>query len=81
LLWNVLNTSLSRKVVVDTPVAISCNHGPQYNAKTCVANTADLANQAFILDNPIALSYPTESVGRRGRGQRVETGGGKGASR
>jgi hypothetical protein len=46
---------------VDTPPALPCYPGPAQNAAACAAIDVELTNQAFIAQNPIALSYPTDS--------------------
>lgn len=59
--WNALNQSLSGKLIADTPPALPCYPGPAYNAAACAAIDTELTEQSFVADNPIALSYPTDS--------------------
>lgn len=60
-LWAALNSSLSGKLIADTPVAESCYPGQAFDSRTCASIGVDLTSQTFVSDNPIALSYPTDS--------------------
>ena len=59
--WSAFNHSLGGKLIVDVPPALPCYPGPAYNAETCAALDDELTTQAFVSNNPIALSYPTDS--------------------
>ncbi|KAL6719043.1 hypothetical protein ACLMJK_003278 [Lecanora helva] len=59
--WNAFNTTVSGKLIADTPLAQSCYPGPAQNAEACAAINIDLTNQTFIAETAIGLSYPTES--------------------
>ena len=59
--WNVFNASIGGKLIADVPPALPCYPGPAFNARDCAAIDVELTNQTFISNNPIALSYPTDS--------------------
>jgi len=59
--WASLNTSLGGRLITDVPPALPCYPGSAHSAKACAAVNVQLTDQAFISQNPIALSYPTES--------------------
>ena len=59
--WRLFNHSLGGKLIADVPPAIVCYPGPAFNSEACTAVDRDLTNQSFVADNPIALSYPTNS--------------------
>ncbi|KAF6232898.1 hypothetical protein HO173_008861 [Letharia columbiana] len=59
--WNTFNQSLSGKLIADVPPALPCYPGPAFNAEACAAVDAELTEQTFVAENPIALSYPTGS--------------------
>jgi len=59
--WERFNTSLGGRLIADAPVAAACYQGLAYNAKSCEVVSVELTNQSFVSDNPIALSYPTDS--------------------
>lgn len=59
--WNAFNTTVSGKLIADTPLAESCYPGPAYDAEACAAIDLALTNQTYIAETAIGLSYPTES--------------------
>lgn len=59
--WNAFNQSLTGKLIADVPPALPCYPGPAYSAEACAVIDTELSEQSFISDNPIALSYPTDS--------------------
>ena len=59
--WNTFNISIGGNLIADVPPALPCYPGPAYNAGDCAAIDVELTNQTFISNNPIALSYPTDS--------------------
>lgn len=59
--WASLNISLGGRLITDIPPALPCYPGPAQSAEACAAINVQLTDQAFVAQNPIALSYPTES--------------------
>lgn len=59
--WDAFNTSVSGKLIADTPLAESCYPGPAQDAKTCASMNKLMTDQSYLVDTPIGLSYPTES--------------------
>ena len=59
--WTAFNRSLAGKLIADTPPALPCYPGPMWDAEACAAIDVELTNQAYVSQNPIALSYPTDS--------------------
>ena len=59
--WNTFNESISGKLIADVPPALPCYPGPAYDAEACTKIDTELTEQSFVSDNPIALSYPTDS--------------------
>lgn len=59
--WGHFNDSIGGKLIADVPPAIVCYPGPEFDAQACAEVDVALTNQSFVADNPIALSYPTDS--------------------
>ncbi|TVY64367.1 FAD-linked oxidoreductase hmp9 [Lachnellula suecica] len=58
--WGALNSSVSGKLIQNSPPAISCYPGPQQNDATCAAITTELTNSTFVANDPVALDYPVD---------------------
>ena len=56
--WNQLNSSVSGRLIKDSPPAIVCYPGPQENLAACATVLTGLTNSTWIANNPIALDYP-----------------------
>lgn len=59
--WDAFNTTVSGKLIADTPLAKSCYPGPAEDARTCASMNKLMTDQSYLVDTPIGLSYPTES--------------------
>lgn len=59
--WAHFNNTIGGKLIADVPPAIVCYPGPDFDAQACAIVDVELTNQSFVADNPIALSYPTDS--------------------
>ena len=59
--WKRLNASVSGRLIADTPIAISCYPGPDFDKQQCASVDAQWNDQAFQALNPIGLSYPDDS--------------------
>lgn len=59
--WTQFNNTLGGKLIADVPPAIVCYPGPDFDAQACATVGVELTDQSFIADDPIALSYPTDS--------------------
>jgi len=57
-----LNTSISGKLIKNTPPAIVCYSGPQEDLASCATVLTALTNSTYIANNPIALDYPVNDT-------------------
>lgn len=58
--WNALNSSVSGKLILDTPPAISCYPGPYQNAEQCAYVNSQWYNSTFQSLSPVGYVYPTD---------------------
>ncbi|KAH3463986.1 hypothetical protein KXX05_000863 [Aspergillus fumigatus] len=58
--WNALNSSVSGKLILDTPPAISCYPGPSQNAEQCAYVNSQWYNSTFQSLSPVGYVYPTD---------------------
>ena len=59
-MWSTFNTSLSGKLILNTPLAIACYPGPQQDATACAAIDTQWSNASFQSNYPVGLSYPVD---------------------
>jgi len=57
--WDSFNTSISGKLIANTPPAFPCYPGPAFNADTCAALVTELTDPNFITNSTVALDFPT----------------------
>lgn len=57
--WNSLNTTVSGKLILDTPPAISCYPGPYEDAEQCAYVLSQWRNSTFQSLSPVGYVYPT----------------------
>ncbi|KAL4897557.1 hypothetical protein BDV59DRAFT_208387 [Aspergillus ambiguus] len=58
--WRSLNTSVSGKLIQNTPPAISCYPGPYYNEAECAYAYKQWTNSTFQSLSPVGYVFPTE---------------------
>jgi hypothetical protein len=57
-----LNSSISGRLIKDTPSAIVCYPGPQQNLAACATVLTGLTDSTFVGNDPIALGYPVNET-------------------
>ena len=60
--WSALNSSVSGRLIRNTPPAIICYPDPQVNLPACSEILVALTNSTLIANNPIALDYPINNT-------------------
>ncbi|RDW79360.1 hypothetical protein BP6252_03998 [Coleophoma cylindrospora] len=56
--WDILNKTVSGRLLQTTPVAAPCYAGPNYDAAECAAVVANWTESPFQADYPIGYIYP-----------------------
>ncbi|KAL4880356.1 hypothetical protein BJY04DRAFT_208169 [Aspergillus karnatakaensis] len=81
--WKSLNSTVSGKLILNTPPAASCYPGPEYDKVECAFVNSQWSNTSFQADQTIGYSYPLQNncpVVDRGAGQLPWGGCGLGPS-
>ena len=60
--WSRLNATVSGRLILNTPIAISCYSGPQKNAVQCAAVERDWPSAYYQEQQAIGYSYPVENT-------------------
>ena len=58
--WADLNETVSGKLIANTPIAISCYPGPQFDETLCAYIDQSWNNSTFQADHPLGLDYPID---------------------
>ncbi|KAE8149553.1 hypothetical protein BDV25DRAFT_140665 [Aspergillus avenaceus] len=58
--WNALNSSVSGKLIENTPPAISCYPGPYQDGEKCAYVYSQWYNSTFQSSEPVGYVYPTD---------------------
>ncbi|CEL05041.1 Putative Isoamyl alcohol oxidase (AFU_orthologue; AFUA_3G07410) [Aspergillus calidoustus] len=59
--WGALNSTVSGKLIRNTPPAISCYPGPEYDKEECAYVNSQWSNTTFQAEEPIGYSYPLDN--------------------
>ncbi|KAL4994624.1 hypothetical protein BDV10DRAFT_188824 [Aspergillus recurvatus] len=59
--WSALNATVSGKLIRNSPPAVSCYPGPEYNKDDCAHVGSQWSNTTFQSEQPIGYCYPIDN--------------------